>query len=188
MKKVILFVAAISVVFASVSFCVWKSNEDFNTYREVRKMAIEAESAGDTANAVANYKKAADLAGKSATKNIQAWQLNNAAFVLIKQFKTLVAYDEKLTKLQEMTPSKEKIAFQKEMANLFSFKLDVLNEAKAMLEEGKALDGGEAPTAKIQSNIDYIDWVLKFVSENSGEAQTASVPAETAAPAEEVKK
>lgn len=187
MKKMILLVAAISVVFASVSFGAWKSWEDFNTYKEARKTAIDAEAAGDTANAVANYKKAADLAGKSATKDIQAWQINNASFVLIKQFKTLVGYDEKLAKLQEMTPSKEKVAFQKEMANLFSFKLDVLNEAKGMLEEGKALDGGEAPTAKIQSNLDYIDWVLKFVSDNSGEAQAAAAPAETTAPAEEVK-
>jgi hypothetical protein len=174
MKKVILFVAAVMVVFSSVSFCAWKSWEDFNSYKEARKAATDAEATSDTPNAVANYKKAADLAGKSATKDIQAWQINNAAFVLIKQFKALVTYDEKLAKLTEMTPSKEKVAFQKEMAELFSSKIDVLNEAKALLESGKALDGGEAPTAKIQSNIDYIDWVLKFVSDNLGDAQAAA--------------
>ena len=127
MKKVILFVVAISVVFASVSFGAWKSWEDFNTYKEARKVATEAEASGDTATAVANYKKAADLAGKSATKEIQAWQTNNAAFVLIKQFKTLVAYDEKLTKLTEITPSKEKLAFQKEMAKHL-FQLQIRNQ------------------------------------------------------------
>ena len=188
MKKIILFVAAISVVFASVSFCAWKSWDDFNTYKEARKIASEAEAAGDTSTAVANYKKAADLAGKSATKEFQAWQLNNAAYVLIKQFKVLVAYDDELAKLAELKPSKEKIALQKEMANLFSFKLDMLNEAKTLLEDGKALDGGEAPTAKIQSNIDYIDWVQKFVAENSGEEAPAAEAKTETAPAAEVKK
>jgi len=183
MKKVMMFVAAILVVFTSVSFGAWKSTKDWDSYREARKVAIEAETAGNTADAVANYKKAAELAGKSATKEIQAWQINNAAFVLIKQFKALVAYDDKLAKLAEMKPSKEKLAFQKEMANMFSFKLDVLNEAKALLESGKAVDGGEAPTAKIQSNIDFIDWVNKFVADNSGEAKPADA-AVAAAPAE----
>lgn len=189
MRKIILFVLSISVVFTSVSFCAWKSWEDFNAYKESRKIASEAEATGDTATAVANYKKAADYAGKSATKDIQAWQTNNAAFVLIKQFKKLVAYDEKLAKLSEMKPGKEKLTFQKEMANLFSFKLGILNESKKMLEGGKALNGGEAPTAKIQSNIDFIDWVLKFVSDNSGDTQSATVivPPQ-AAPAVENKK
>ena len=186
MKKVILFVAAVSVVLTSVSFCAWKSWEDFNSYKEARKAATDAEATSDTPNAVANYKKAADLAGKSATKDIQAWQINNAAFVMIKQFKALVTYDEKLAKLAEMTPSKEKVAFQKDMAALFLSKIDVLNEAKALLESGKALDGGEAPTAKIQSNIDYIDWVLKFVSDNSEDAQ--AVAPEKVTPTAETKK
>jgi hypothetical protein len=187
MKKIIMFVALISMVFASVSFCAWKSWEDFNSYKDARKAATEAEASGDTSAAVANYKKAADLAGKSATKDIQAWQTNNAAFVLIKQFKTLVAYDDKLAKLADMKPSKDKLAFQKEMATMFSMKMDVLNEAKALLEGGKALDGGEAPTAKIQSNIDYIDWVNKFVADNTGDAKQVDAVVPAAAKGETVK-
>jgi hypothetical protein len=183
MKKIISLISVMLIVFTSLSFGAWKSWEDFNSYKDARKVAIDAEAAGNTSVAVTNYKKAADLAGKSATKEIQAWQINNAAFVLIKQFKTLVGYDEKLVKLTEMKPSKEKLTFQKDMATMFSIKLDVLTEAKAMLEAGKALDAGEAPTAKLQSNIDFIDWVLNFVKDNSGDTQAASptIPAATAA-------
>ena len=178
MKKIVVLASVLFFVFASFSFGAWKSWEDFNVYKEARKAAMEAEGAGDTVNAVLNYKKAADLAGKSATKDIQAWQINNAAFVLIKQFKTLVAYDEKLAKLSDMKPSKEKIAFQKEMADMFGMKMDLLTEAKDLLSQGKALEAGEEPTAKIQSNLDFIAWVDEFVK--AGGNVTASAPAEGA--------
>ncbi len=189
MKKAIALSVVFAFAFASMSFAAWKSWEDFNVYKEARKAAMEAEGAGDTVTAVTNYKKAAELAGKSATKDIQAWQTNNAAFVLIKQFKALVAYDEKLAKLQEMKPSKEKIAFQKEMSDMFSMKMDLLAEAKELLEGGKAIDGGVEPSAKIQSNLDFIAWVDEFVKTGGNPAPAATavpaeVKAEEAAPAE----
>ncbi|MCE5299751.1 MAG: hypothetical protein LLG37_02615 [Spirochaetia bacterium] len=177
MKKNIIFTAFLVLAFSSALFASWKSWEDFNKYKDARKVAVEAENAGDTTTAVANYKKAAELAGKSGTKDIQAWQINNAAFVLIKQFKNLVAYDEKLAKLNEMKPSAEKIAFQKDVAGLFSLKLDMLNEAKELLESGKAVEAGETPAAKIQSNLEFIEWVQKFVADNSGDAPAAEAPA-----------
>ena len=170
-KKVIVLAPVILFVFVSVSFCMLKTTADFNTYKEARKTAADAEAIGDTVTAVANYKKAAELAGKSATEEIQAWQINNAAFVLIKQFKVLVAYDEKLTTLADMIPGKEKFAFQKEMATLFATKIELLNEAKALLKASETVNGGEAPKIKMQSNIEFIDWVLQFISDNSSEAQ-----------------
>jgi hypothetical protein len=167
MKKTTILSMAFVLVFFSMTLAAWTSWEDFNAYKDAKKTASEAETAGDTTTAVLNYKKAADLAGKSATKDIQAWQLNNAGFVLVKRFKELVAYDEKLARLTEMKPSKEKLALQKEMANMYSFKMDLLTEAKKFLEPGKALNGGEEPTKMIQSNIDFIGWVENFIKENT---------------------
>jgi hypothetical protein len=183
MKKLVVLTSVLFLVLASMSFGAWKSWEDFNTYKDVRKAAMEAEGTGDTLSAVSNYKKAADLAGKSATKDIQAWQINNAAFVLIKQFKTLVGYDDKLAKLSDMKPSKDKIAFQKELADGFSMKADLLTEAKALLEEGKALQAGDEPTAKIQSNIDFIAWVDDFVKNGGNVAPLAEAKADVQADA-----
>ena len=167
MKKITVLSVFFVFIFSSLMLAAWTSWEDFNAYKDAKKTASEAEAAGDTATAVTNYKKAADLAGKSATKDIQAWQLNNAGFVLVKRFKELVAYDDKLAKLTAMKPSKEKLALQKEMANMYSFKMELLTEASKFLEPGKTLEGGEEPTKMIQSNIDFISWVENFIKENT---------------------
>ncbi len=179
MKKIAVLSMIFAFVFSSLMLAAWTSWEDFNAYKDAKKTASEAEAAGDTAAAVTNYKKAADLAGKSATKDIQAWQLNNAGFVLVKRFKELVAYDDKLAKLTAMKPSKEKLALQKEMANMYSFKMELLTQARKFLEPGKLLDGGEEPTKMIQSNIDFISWVENFIKENTpgGKSDTGNSPA-----------
>ena len=139
MKKLVIF-SCVFVLFAGMAFAgAWRNYEDYQSYLGVKKAAKDAEAAGDTANAVANYKKAAELAAKSATSTIQGWQLNNAAYALINQFKTAVGYSEKLAKLEGMAPSKEKLAYQKELADLFNLQLPLLDEAKTLLEEGKGL-------------------------------------------------
>jgi hypothetical protein len=169
MKKAMFLLSVFAMIFSSATFAAWASWEDFNAYKDAKKTAATAESSGDTATAVTNYKKAADLAGKSATKDIQSWQLNSAAFVLIKSFKTLVSYDENLEKLTAMKASKEKIDFQKELAVKYSKNFGLLSDANGLLEQGKALDGGEEPEKMIQSNIDFIGWVAGFIKDNGGE-------------------
>lgn len=183
MKKA-LIVACVLVLFAGIAYAgAWRNYEDYQSYIGVRKAAKDAEAASDTVNAVSNYVKAAELAGKSATTTIQGWQLNNAAYVLITQFKTLVGYAEKLAKLEGMPPSKEKIAYQKELANLFNMQLPLLEEAKGLLEQGKGL-GEEIECAKtIQSNLDFIAWVTEFTSGNlnGGTEEAKSATEEKAA-------
>lgn len=178
MKRLVI-VSCVLVLFAGIAFAgAWRNYEDYQSYLGVRKAAKDAEAASDTLNAVANYTKAAELAAKSATANIQGWQLNNAAYVLINQFKTLVGYAEKLAKLEGMSPSKEKLAYQKELANLFNLQLPLLEEAKVLLEKGKGL-GEEIEGAKtIQSNVDFIAWVTEFTNGNlNGATEEAKTPA-----------
>ncbi len=151
-------------------------------YKDAKQKAKDAEAAGDTYNAVANYKKAADSAAEFKKTEIQAWQLNNAGHLLIQTFKAAVGYDEKLQKLSGMEPSEEKIAFQKEMADAFTPQMGLLDESKKLLDEATDLKPQES-AQKLQSNTDFIAWVTKFVSENSGsaEAKEGTTGEETAA-------
>lgn len=212
MRKILIFICClIFVSFFSMSFAAWTNLEDYKAYKKAKELALEAENAGDTFNAVANYKKAAELAGKSATQDIQIWQYNNAAYFLIKQFKILTGYDEKLQKLSEMKPSKEKLAYQSEIAELFNLQAGLLEEAKELLNEAKSLLKEEAvekvaettastievktspvgPKEKIESNLQFIDWVENFLKDNlkQGEAvEKESTPSKVKEIIEEKKK
>jgi hypothetical protein len=177
MKRIVI-VSCVLVLFAGIAFAgAWRNYEDYQSYKGVRQAAMDAETAGDTANAVANFMKAEELAEKSADSTIKGWPLNNGAYALITKFKTAVGYAEKLAKLEGMSPSKEKLAYQKEMAELFNMQLPLLDEAKTMLEQGKGL-GEEISAAKtIQSNLDFIAWVTEFTNSNiNGATAEAKTP------------
>ncbi|MCX8094355.1 MAG: hypothetical protein N3E50_09365, partial [Candidatus Goldbacteria bacterium] len=144
----------------------WKSYKAFQEYITVKNKAKQADADGDTYTAVTNYLKAAEIASKYADYNVQAWQLNNAAYSLIAQFKKLVNYDEKLQKLSGMNPGKEKLAYQKELAEIFNLQMPLLEEAQSILEKTKELGENLEANEKIKSNIDFISWVKEFISTN----------------------
>ena len=139
MKKFLIMLCFLVLIFSLSSYAGWTNAEDYQAYKVAKKAAQDAEAAGDTFNAISNYKKAAELAAKSGTPEIQMWQINNAAYFLIKQFKLLVGYDEKLQKLSEMKPGKEKINYQSEIANLFNLQMPLLEEAKDLLKQAQGL-------------------------------------------------
>ncbi len=201
MRKILVYISCILLIaFSTLSFAAWTNIEDYKAYKKAKELAVEAEGAGDTFNAVANYIKAAQLAGKSATPDIQLWQYNNAAYSLIKQFKILTGYEEKLQKLSEMKTGKEKIVYQTEIAELFNLQANLLDEAENILNEGKGLLKEEEPAEtantkeaksttgpkdKIESNLQFINWVKEFIKNNlKQEAETTS----QTKPAEEKKK
>ena len=131
MKKLVVIVVALLIV-PVVLFASWKSTADYKEYLGLKEKGIAADGEGDTANAVANYKAAAALAAKSATADIQGWRLNDAAYTLISAFKKVTNYQEKLDKVSAMEPSKEKLAYQKEIAEFFSLQAGLLDEAEAI--------------------------------------------------------
>ena len=193
MRKV-LVMAVVLVFFGGAVFASWSSWEDYQTYKKAKANASAASDGGDTVTAVAEYKLAAELASKSGTKEYQGWQLNNAAYALIKKFKADTEYQVKIDKLSLMEPGSDKIEYQKEIAAVFEGGLMLLEEAQAILDEAKALfpeaevaaeeaekkeeekegEEGQAeeqpalsgPMVKIVSNIEFIAWVKKFVDEN----------------------
>jgi hypothetical protein len=188
MKK-ILIVTAVVLAFAGSMFAAgWTNYEDYMGAKAAKNKAVEAAANGDTTTAVAEYKKAADLAGKSGTVESRAWRLNDAGYTLINEFKKITAYQEKIDSLGTMKPSKDKIQAQAEIAYVFNANIAMLEEAKAILLEGKALypaqekketvaaDGvtpaaeeapkKAGPEEKIDSNLGFVDWVLKFTADN----------------------
>ncbi len=176
MKKLFVIVVALLVVPVMI-FASWKSTADYKEYLVLKEKGIAADGEGDTTSAVANYKAAAALAAKSATADIQCWRLNDVAYTLISTFKKITNYQEKIDKLSAMEPSKEKIAYQKEIAEFFNLQTGLLDEAEKALEEAKALNP-KAPAEKIQSNADFIVWVKGFIKDNTEEA---AAPAESEA-------
>jgi hypothetical protein len=183
-----LIVACLFVLFAGIAVAgPWRNYEDYQAYKTARQAALDAEAAGDTTNVVANYLKAEGFAEKSADNTIKGWPLNNAAYNLITQFKTTVGYAEKLAKLEAMTPSKEKLAYQKELADLFNLQLPLLDEAKTLLEQGKALGEDIAASKTMQSNLDYIAWVTEFTNSNINGATAEAKTPEQETTAKEVK-
>jgi hypothetical protein len=177
MKKIVLALVLTVFVLPALYASSWKNYDDFMSYKKLRAEANDASAAGNTESAIAKYKEAAVLAGKSDAKEIQAWQLNSAAFELIKSFKTLTGYSDKIEKISAMGPGKDKFALQKEAAKLFADNIALVDDAKQLLEEAKALNAGEGPADKINSNLDFVTWVGEFVADtnNPVEKKDASV-------------
>lgn len=176
MKKLFITVTALLIV-PVMLFASWKSAADYKKYIEYKEKGIEADGEGDTTAAVANYRASAALAAKSATVDIQCWRLNDVAYTLILAFKKITNYQEKIDKLSAMEPSREKIAYQKEIAGLLSLHIELLDEAEQVLKEASALNP-KAPAEKIRSNSDFIAWVKAFIKDN---AEASSAPAAPAA-------
>jgi len=171
MKRMVMVLMALAFAVSMVQAASWTVYEDYTAYKAVKEAASKASDEGNTTVSVAKYKEAAALAAKSATKEIQAWQLNSAAYELIKAFKKTTDYSAKIEQLSGMTASKEKFATQKEIAANLEANIAPLTEAKAILEEAKALEGGEGPAEKIASNLDFISWVNQFLEDTKNPAE-----------------
>jgi hypothetical protein len=78
----------ISILFAGQ----WRTNKDYQSYKQMKATAVDAESIGDTMAAVSNYLSCAKLATQNEAKEIAAWQYNSASFCLIKKFKEVKNY------------------------------------------------------------------------------------------------
>jgi hypothetical protein len=165
MKRTVMAVMALVFAVSMLQAASWTVYEDYTAYKAVKEEASKASDEGNTSVSVAKYKEAATLAAKSATKEIQAWQLNSAAYELIKAFKKNTDYSAKIEQLSGMAPSKEKFATQKDIAVILESNMGLLDEAKGILEEAKALEGGEGPAEKITSNLDFISWVNQFLED-----------------------
>jgi len=137
MKKLkLVMLIGLSLIFVnSLVAGSWKNAGDYKAYKLARDAAIKADIEGNTTIAIVNYIKAADLAAKSATVEIQAYQLNNAGYCLIKKFRTLGNKIENI---------------------------NLLKEALTYLEKAKELNV-EKVIPKIDKNIDFCEFWINSV-------------------------
>jgi len=154
MGMVLVFVLGVTALFAATDA----------DYRTAKKIAQEAEAAGDTGTAITNYVKAAMAAGDFKNKKGEAWQYNSAAFTLIKAFKKATAFEAKDGQLAEMTAGKKKWAVQIELATSSKEFLGLLEEAAGYLQKAEAV-GLEEAAGKINSNKAYIEQIKKFIKD-----------------------
>ncbi len=166
MKKVVVLVLTMLFVSSVCQAGLWKNTEFYPKYKALKAEAEKAGAAGDTTTAIAKYKEAKTLSEANAAPEVSAWLLNNAAFLLIKKFKEATSYDQRIAKLSEMKPSKEKIAYQKEISAAFKDFMGLIDEAGMLLEEGKALNAGDGPNEKIDSNLSFVNWVKSYMKDN----------------------
>jgi len=136
MKKFLLVVLTLSIT--SVMFAgVWKTSEEFQVYKIRKADAQKADNEGNTYTAVVNYLIAAQIAEKSNATEIQAWQLNNAGYCLIKKFMEINA---------GLTP--------KQMTDF-----ELLVEARGYLQKAKDLDI-ENTLKTVEKNLDFCNFYL----------------------------
>ncbi len=175
MKKAILLTVGLFLVIAMPLRAEWTA-EDYKAYDAAKKAADTLTAEGKLTEAGEEYKKAVALAEKCEVTKSVVWQLNNAAYMYIKAFMTAVDYQPKIDKMSAMKPSSEKMAFQKETAQLFDANKNLLEEAETLLKKAQGLGPDERQTVKIGSNVAYIDWVLDFTKNNLPEAEAAPAP------------
>jgi hypothetical protein len=86
MKKI---VGILVFLFLTSILCagIWSDLKQFQKYKFVKSVAVEADDAGNTFVAVANYTEAAKIAKTYSKIEYSLYQMNSAAFCLIKVYK-----------------------------------------------------------------------------------------------------
>jgi len=182
MKKIMSMLLVLVLVFVFVSGLFAGLEETailWNEYRAAKKSAFDSDSVDVK---IAHYFIAAEKAEKLERPDIQAWQLNNAGFAIIKWFKGETNYAETMKKIEDMEAGADKIDFINLTKAAFkeAFKgidnLTTIDKAIEYIEEGKSiavsglgnesLEDFHAEFAKIvtkaDSNLSFISWIKEF--------------------------
>jgi hypothetical protein len=136
----------------------------WSSYRSAKAAVKEAES---------NYEKqakclleAAGYAKDLQRFDIEAWQYNNAGFVLIEGFKDKTDYINVMNKLNSLKLKSEITQYRKEARILLNKEKEMLSQAISYLAQAKQIDGNlekSSRTTTIASNITFVNDVLNFL-------------------------
>jgi len=110
-------------------------------------------------------------------EDIKVWKYNNLGSYRIDEFKKLTDYTARMATIEAMEPSEDKIKYQDDTTELFTKYKSLLTDGLPYLQVAKEMNGEmfeqvkaagnntkkyEDRAAVIQSNIDYIEWVLRY--------------------------
>jgi len=151
-----------------------QADDLWSQYRSLRSQKFESVSL-----TVKNHLDIAAVAKQLNRSDIEAWNYNNAAYVLIKEFRKVTTYDDFNRQISAASSKHEKIGGKEsprlmkrnEFRKVLQANWQLLAEAQEHLH--KAIGIGYNPEkdrfiekdlgVKINSNQDFIRWVYRFM-------------------------
>lgn len=160
MTKIITLIALMFVSISTFSATTWDS---YHKDSVIAKSGLKALEMGTTitANVSAEYISLAAEAISLNRKDIAAWDINNAAYAKILEFKVLTNYVESNTQINLLSPKLNKrLSAVKALQVSCKNNIGLINDAGRLLTP---LPGGEAKK-HAQSNLDFVNYIKAFVN------------------------
>ncbi len=139
----------------------------WSSYRLAKDMVKEAEVDNDYNKQAKYLLEAAKFANALQRFDIEAWQYNNAAYALIKDFKEKTNYLSVMDKLNSLELKSEIIEYRKEARMFMNNEKELLTEAAKHLAKAKEIDSNlesSSRTTTIASNNLFVNDVLSFLN------------------------
>ncbi len=139
----------------------------WSSYRSAKAEVKEAESDNDYEKQAKYLLEAAKYANALQRFDIEAWQYNNAGFVLIEGFKNRTDYINVMTKLNSLKLQSEITQYRKEARLFLSNEKELLLQASGYFTQAKEIDDNlekSSRTITIASNIAFVNDVLRFLN------------------------
>ncbi|MCF7792381.1 MAG: hypothetical protein K9N09_00110 [Candidatus Cloacimonetes bacterium] len=145
----------------------WLSQQKlWDLYNAAKAKVKEAEKNNNFEAMSKFYHEAAIYANALERNDIEAWQYNNAAYYLIKEFKVKTDYQTKMDSLNSLKLKQKIEDYRLEIQKNFREESRLLSKAKGYLEKAKEVDAElekSDRTRIIANNISFVDFVLEFV-------------------------
>jgi len=139
-------------------------------YKSAKILATKYISENNLDSIIVYLNIAADASYDLSRKDIATWQLNNIGYYSINEFKKKTGYDRKIQKLAVIQNLREKGLLLEATKSIFSEYFIILSKSADYLHKAKLLDSEfekSDRTQIIERNLEFIDWVDKFISNGS---------------------
>ncbi len=141
----------------------------WDSYNLVKAKIEEAENNDNLEDMSKFSHEAAIFANALQRSDIEAWQYNNAAYYLIKEFKERTDYQAKMDQLNSLKLNKEISDYRASIQKDFRQQSQLLSKAEGYLKKAKAIDSKLEKTDRtiiISNNLSFVDFVMGFLEMN----------------------
>lgn len=135
-------------------------------YNESRAKVKAAEKNEDYEEMSKYSYEAAIYANALERIDIEAWQYNNAAFYLIKEFKAKTDYEQEMAHLNNLELKSEILDYREKMKKKFHKEKRLLSKAEGYLQKAQEIDGildVSERTKVIAKNMQFVKDVLTLL-------------------------
>ncbi len=145
-------------------------SELWHIYKTSKARATKYISENNLDSIIIYLNRAAEAAYELSREDIATWQLNNIGYYSINEFKKITDYDRRMQQLATMKNLKEKGLYLEETKSVFAKHFHILSNAENYLYKAQIMDSElekSDRTEIIDRNIQFIDWVNNFITDNS---------------------